>query len=465
MTKLQKKLRDEAEKFKKEKELRDQMIKIEEQEIIQNETISIDQAEEVLVEAPKQSQGRVKGKVSGHAEADELTTVEYENRRIFKRVNKHLRMQQRKKIEKMKFDRSRAKRMNFAAAQPIYGDEPRNLRPLALFDIDKEMQKVEDGKIKMREQERLMSRKFGEFFLNRKEEARGLVPLDRLGAPLEKIQVRQRDPSKKYVNKKLEMKAKSLNAWGKPKFKTRPSEVKPKISENIQMVHVHNRAGGDSNLPTESEERYERLELEKEAGIAPPLNINDLPGLNDNGNKEDYSNYNNHNNNNVNYIQADVSVDKEIKQAQPIENANIDVSAKPNELTKKSIRPEPTNKKQAKIYQPGRYKRSRSKSSKHKANADRLLPGNRMQSFIERNSKPKGKSRSRSRNRNIGTIKSLKKPKIGGIYGIDKNQLKSHKKRERERSLSQKSVRADSRKDFDPNRLATISQGFYSSRF
>ena len=329
-----------------------------------------------------------------------------------------------------------------------------------MFDIDKEMQKVEDDKVKMREQEKLMSRKFGEFFVNRKEQSRGLVALDRLGAPLDKIPKKHCNHDRKFVNKKLEMKAKSLTAWGRPPSNVKQSNKKSErlerivplemidrsdrseitelnerteISENVvEIVHIHNKAGGESH-PAESDQHFHQLELEKEAGIAAPMNINDLPGLND-------------------------------EPVRPVERI-IDVSSKPNErpkLKRSAKRYEPSRPK-PKIYQPNRAKRSRSRKSQHKATADLLLPGNRIQAHLEKKNSMKRSvnrltSRSRSRNKDIGPIQSLKKPKIGGIYGIGKAQLKSSKKRKRERSMSQKSDRNGSRKSFNPNQLATNSR-------
>ena len=473
MKELQRQMKEESQQRREEHDLREQMLRLEEQEVIESEKISIgEDTEEVQVETAKASRGKVKGQIAGHAEADELTRVEYENRRIFKRVNKELRMQQRKKYQKIKLDRSRAKKLNFAAARPMFGDEPRNLRPLAMFDIDKEMQKVEDNKVKMREQEKLMSRKFGEFFVNRKEQSRGLVALDRLGAPLDKIPEKHCNHDHKFVNKKLEMKAKSLNAWGRPPSNVRKSNKKSErierivpiemidrsdrseitelnerterteltertqrteISENVvEIVQIHNKAGGESH-PDESDQHFYQIELEKEAGIAAPMNINDLPGLND----------------------------EPVNKVERI----IDVSSKPNEhpKNKRSAKRQERIRAKPKIYQPNRSKRSRSKKPQHKATADLLLPGNRIQAHLEKKNSLKRvsnrlTSRSRSRNKDIGPIKSLKKPKVGGIYGIGKAQLKSNKKRERERSMSQKSDRNGSRKGFDPNRLATNSQ-------
>ena len=312
-----------------------------------------------------------------------LEDVEYENKLIFKRVGKNLALQKKKRRDRAE-EEERKKRMN------------------GHFDYEDEVKKVQLKNQITKEQEQIMQGNFGEHF-NEQNKQR-LVVLKPGVQRIDSSKKKHCDWNKKYVNKKLQLKSRTISAWSKSPL--------TKKAEQVDKYNIF--------LGQMDDDDDERTKETKQVMVSPregkSINLNVLkPGLN--RTTKSVTVRGNQKNSPNNKLDTLSEIKKLEKKLNFLRSKQKSVTGVPDKVVKPSL--------------------SRKKSASNLNSTKR----NRFGLSITRKKEK---------------IKSLVKPKIGGVYGIKPDRLPLYNKKSRN---SYRSNRSGS--EFDPEKLKTNLQSKY----
>jgi hypothetical protein len=190
-----------------------------------------------------------------------LDQVEYENKMIFKRVDKTLQLKQRREQEQR--ERSTHKKQ-------AYDDEINRLRKLySKFDYDNEQQLKNRKAKKQQWNESNMKKKFSNHFSSKKDNK--FLILKPGVVPHHHDKKHHCDLEKKYVNKKIQLKQRAISAWSKNNLNDKESHSVQKSLRSIQnfeteeKVEIKITPTGDLNMKSEKQvETKAPVEREKE---------------------------------------------------------------------------------------------------------------------------------------------------------------------------------------------------------
>ena len=366
-----------------------------------------------------------------------LDKVEYENKQIFRRVDKNLSYKKRKEEYRLKELKQRRfeNKSKFKARKMNYN----------YFDYDKQLKKQQEFKEKQKLNQVHMQEKFGQHFKDKTKPSDEKLVILKEGVHRHHTNCKHHcDLNKKYFNRKLELKSKTLSAWSKS-----PLTANSKggtVEQDLNNARTQRSRLNKDDISVSEGETIVGASVDKEqdkAAKKPSLKEGNNPLTEDLPKKEV-----------IKPLDEKPSDEGFIHTIGPHDYQppiKKDISSKRKHSQRRKKINNDKSKERVKKYQRPKSQLGRNSSRNKKAvKPNTSRPRERERSFTGLSAQRSNRSRS---NRS-GRIKSLKKPKIGGIYGIKPQNLPSYKKETDD--VSRKS--SQKKKGFDPKNLRTNLQ-------